>query len=123
MLVTGLLGGGCAEKVTTGPFRQVDQLERVLHRGVSTKMDVRQVLGAPTGTGGALMPFDPTPDDVWYYEDLELTDIESLKRGTFQMTMRQQILLVFFEDDRFDGFMWFTNAGTGFGRLQPRPLY
>jgi hypothetical protein len=78
MLVASLMISGCATKATTGPFTQVDQLESALHRGVSTKMDVQRVLGVPTGKGSALMPFDPTQDEVWYYEDLEVTGIDQV---------------------------------------------
>ena len=46
---------GCAPKVTTGAFTNTGGLDNQLQRGVSTKMDVQRVLGAPNGYGGAIL--------------------------------------------------------------------
>ena len=32
------------------------------------------------------------------------------RSGRLVMTLRQQLLLVFFKGDRFDGYLWTTNA-------------
>ena len=109
ILLVGLLAIGCPTKITTGAFVEVNRLEGELRRGVSTKMDVQRVLGAPNGFGTALFPNDPGPLDVWYYEDIEATDIKF--EGTIvQMNMRQQILIIFFKKGVFDGFLWTSNA-------------
>jgi outer membrane protein assembly factor BamE (lipoprotein component of BamABCDE complex) len=113
VLLTALLfcflAGCAAQKVTTGAFTKIDSLDN-LKRGVTTKMDVQRVLGAPNGFGGAILPTDPEPREVWYYEDIEGTEFK--KEGEImRMKMRQQILLIFFERGVFDGYMWTTNAG------------
>ncbi len=109
MFLAGSLLVGCAPKVTTGAFTQVSRIESELHKGVSTKMDVRRVLGTPKGSGNAVLPIDPKPREVWYYEDIEVTDIK-LEGGLYRANARQQILLVFFNEEVFDGYMWFSNV-------------
>jgi hypothetical protein len=83
---------------------------------VSTKGDVRQLLGAPTGSGNAIFPTDPTAREVWFYQDIELMDVklEEVNR----VNLRQQILLVFFNKEVFDGFMWYSNVVPGTGKSQ-----
>ena len=119
-LIVGTLAAGCAaEKLTTGAFREVNRLETELKRGVSTKADIERVLGAPNGSGHAVLPRDPRPREVWYYEDTEITGSKSLgyRRelgAEFDLIMRdirQRVLLVFFEKEVFDGFMWYSTVG------------
>lgn len=119
MLLAGALAAGCApKKVTTGAFTQLSRLESELQRGMSTKMDVQRVLGAPDGFGNAVLPvgvkmsFDPKPREVWYYSDIELTGMKGEGGGVIRVNVRQQILLVYFDEGVFDGFMWFSNAGA-----------
>ena len=103
---------GCAPKVTTGAFTNVSSLDQQLKRGVSTKMEVQKLLGAPNGFGSSVVPTDPRPREVWYYEDIEGTDYKS-EEGIVTMNMRQQILLVFFEKGVLEGYMWTSNSGKG----------
>lgn len=106
---------GCTtptQKYTGGPFTQVSRIESELQRGVSTKRDVQRVLGSPKGTGHTVLPTDPTPRDAWFYSDIELTDTTGEKGGIIHVDVRQQILLLFFKQDIFDGFLWFSNAGV-----------
>lgn len=116
ILLVGFLAVGCPTKVTTGAFVEVSRLEGELRRGVSTKMDVQRVLGAPNGFGSAIFPDDPAPLEVWFYDDLEIIDFKA-EGAVFRGNVRQQILLVFFDKGVFDGFIWFSNAGTAKGRL------
>lgn len=118
MLLAVTLVAGCApKKVTTGAFTQLSRLESELQRGVSTKMDVQRVLGAPDGFGSAALPvgpkfsFDLTLREVWYYSDIEVTGMKGEGGGVIRLNVRQQILLVYFDEGVFDGFMWFSNAG------------
>ena len=39
-----------------------------------------------------------------------MLNVTSPKPGILRMDVRQQILLVFFEEGVFDGYMWFSNA-------------
>ncbi len=115
VLLSGIVTTGCTTKVTTGAFTQTVRIDNELKRGVSTKMDVQRVLGTPKGSGSAVLPTDPRPREVWYYDDIELTDMQS-QAGMIRAKVRQQILLVFFEKGVFDGFMWWSNAGEAKGR-------
>jgi len=110
VFLAGALASGCASvpDVTTGAFTQVDRIDTALKRGVSTKMDVQKVLGAPNGFGSSVMPGDPETREIWFYDDVELTDYHSEGGGVFRMNVRQQILLVFFKKEAFDGFMWYS---------------
>jgi hypothetical protein len=73
---------------------------------------VEQILGAPKGTGGALLPTDYHQKEVWLYDDVEATAFAQ-SQGTIHIDMRQQILLIFFEKGVYDGYLWYTNAGKG----------
>ena len=102
------------EELRGGNFPSTRPLEEKFRRGISTEEEVIIELGTPTGTGTAIMPPDHLSMDVIYYEYLELLNIESRGRGTQTGTYivadsDQRILLVFLDEGRFDGFMWFTN--------------
>ena len=117
-ILVGSLVAGCASQMTTGAFTQTRRIESDLKQGVSTKMDVQRVLGTPTGSGGAVFPLDSRPREVWYYDDIEVTNLSSeaeSEAGLYRVKVRQQILLVFFEKGVFDGFMWWSNAGEAKG--------
>jgi hypothetical protein len=111
-IVGGAWTTGCSTSATTGAFTQVTRLDSELKRGVSTKGDVQQVLGAPTGSGHATFPTDPTPREIWFYQDVEVTDAKR-EGDWYRVSMRLQVLLVFFKEEIFDGFMWFSNAVPG----------
>jgi hypothetical protein len=101
--VVALLTAACAIEVGKGPaLTQLDRLEADLTGGVSKKSDVLFLLGEPDGTGGALFPTATAPNDVWYYE----ASAVSLSN------VNQTILLIYFEDDVFAGYQWFSNAAN-----------
>lgn len=117
---TGMLAVAVAPAIAqtalgTGAFPKVEGIETQLERGVSTKADVQRVLGIPNGSGGALLPGygerseQVDPYLIWYYEDVEATDITS-EENVMKMKMRQQILAVFFKGEVFHGYFWATNA-------------
>lgn len=99
-------------KVSTGAFPPVNSIESSLKRGTSTKMDVQRLMGTPKGFGGALLANYPGGREIWFYDDIEATDFKSSGEGMYQVSMRQQVLLIFFDREVFDGFMWYTNTGT-----------
>ena len=110
---------GCGPMIaTTGVFTQVSRIESDLTRGVSTKSDVQQVLGVPAGSGNAIFPTDATSREVWFYQDIELTDTKAEGKQIIRVNMRQQILLVFFREEIFDGFMWYSSIVPGTGTNQ-----
>ncbi len=103
---------------TTGAFRNTAAIESELKRGVSPKADVQRVLGLPSGTGAAFFPVMKSGgDEVWYYEDIEVTGLGSAyQEGTvtvLPLNTRQQVVLIFFEGDTFDGNLWFSNVQRG----------
>ena len=102
--------------IGTGAFADTSVIEQQLKRGVSTKADAQRLLGVPNGMGhGDMEPFSNVvaalgqgPREIWYYEDLEVTDMKS-EAGVIKMNLRQQILLVFFKGEFFDGYLWTSN--------------
>jgi len=111
-LLAGATATACSETVRGGAFPNPDALESSLRRGVSTTAEVEQVLGKPGGFGGAILPTQPGFSDVWFYQDIEATSGEADAEGRAQMKVRQQVLLVFFKEGLFDGFMWYANSST-----------
>ena len=106
------VSGMClAVEVTIGEFPEIDRLERELERGISSTKDVERVLGKPSGYGRALSGVDGKHRDVWYYEEIEASVIDSTG-SVIRMHAHQQILLVFIIDDKLDGFQWYSNAGA-----------
>ncbi len=131
-LVLSLAVAGCVPEqkehgITLGAFLAVDRIESGLTRGVSTKADVERLLGKPDGRGAAFMALTDQaiaklikagqsgPRDqreMWFYED-QTANILDAKDGYMRLRLRQQMLMVYFHRERFDGFMWFSSAGMG----------
>ncbi len=115
--LTALLMAGCtAQTAKTQAFSRIDQIEFDLQRGSTTKGDVLLLLGEPDGAG-ALGGFDALrgpdvagkgPMDAWYYES-----VSSKFSIAGSLESHQNILLVFFEGDIVDGFLWFSNKSKG----------
>jgi hypothetical protein len=110
-----LLLSSCTITRGSGPFRSPELLESGLTRGVSTKADVRRLLGDPTGTCSALLPGQPGSRETWCYESSELiSKSDGLReRGQIALRFRQQVLLVVFNKELLDGYMWHTNKVAG----------
>jgi len=108
-----------AQEMRSGAFPDTSVIETQLHRGASTKTDVQRLLGVPNGMGRSEMALPPRNDEVlaegpreiWYYENIEVTNAKS-NEGVIDMKMRQQILLIFFRLNVFDGYLWTSNAFT-----------
>jgi hypothetical protein len=110
-----LIGAGCeTATVKSQAFAHVDDFVIKLKRGVVTKPDVLLLLGEPDGTG-ALGGFAKYRDanhagkgavDAWYYESITAS-------VSLDLPQDQNVLLVFFLDDRVDGYLWFSNKVTG----------
>ncbi|MBI2876415.1 MAG: hypothetical protein HYY20_06000 [Candidatus Tectomicrobia bacterium] len=84
-------------------------LEKTLRPGESTPADVLAALGEPDGKGREMLPVGRTPRTLWsyYYEEGSLENmglvINKLKDS------RRIFLFVFFDQDRYDGYMWFSS--------------
>ncbi len=98
-----------AAEATVGKFPPLAVVQSVLQRGVSRDV-VRAALGEPVGSGHARIPPAHVPQEIWYYEDIEIEDATA--QGDYvRMDLRQRILLVFFDGDRVEGFLWTSNKG------------
>ena len=82
-----------------------------LIRGTSTRADVERLLGHASGIGGSRLPPDWQSRDLWFYEAIKTEKAQAAGQGIIHVEMTQEILLVFFDGDRFDGYLWYTNAG------------
>ncbi len=92
---------GCMS-IQYGSPPRTDQLG-TLTPGISSTADVRSALGEPRGRGvGRLMSVDPAPRTIWSYE---YTEAEGRQ-------IRLKMLLVFFNQDRYEGYMWFAAANV-----------
>jgi hypothetical protein len=115
-----LVMGGCYRTYTTGPFRDVANLETRLQKGISSPADVRSVMGEPDGTGKSLFPVDHNLRDIWVYYDLTIgfnPGSGSRRSPSGEITgynamAMQRILVIFFSDNHFDGFLWFDDTVT-----------
>ena len=104
--------------VTTGPFAKTDRIDTELTRGVSTKADVERVLGKPNGRGGTLMPPSQTkPGDVWVYYNAQsgAPRMSGSRPIKVEVDARHQMVMIFFDGEIFDGYMWFLHIAKSGG--------
>lgn len=105
-----------AAERTVGQFPPLAVVQSVLQRGVSRDV-VRDALGEPVGSGRARIPPSHVPHEIWYYEDIEIEDATA--QGNYvSMDLRQRILLVFFDGDRVEGFLWTSNKGDAEAKVK-----
>jgi hypothetical protein len=97
LLLATFLSGCATMKYGVPP--KVERLQS-LQRGVSTKTDALSVLGEPRGRGAARMSPDQGSRDVLFYEYAESDGAK----------VELKFLLVFFDDGRYDGYLWFSSA-------------
>ena len=90
-----------AQTVRLGVVPPVEKLA-ALQLGTSMMTDVRSILGAPQGEGAARMPDYPGFRTTWAYE---YATTEGSQSGLF-------LLIVFFEERRYDGYLWFDISET-----------
>jgi hypothetical protein len=74
-------------------------LEKVLRMGISTREDVTAAFGTPDGKGIENFPTSRRPRTVWSYLSGEV-----IKSGEQRLH-----LLIYFDGDRYDGYLWFSN--------------
>jgi len=93
-----VLAAGCSmPPITIGYRAPIGSLDRLVS-GKSSEANVRAALGYPLGHGAARYTKDQPLRKVWFYEFI-------LMKGT---QIGINILLVFFQDDRYDGYLWFS---------------
>ena len=74
-------------------------LKKQLKQNSSNKADVLKALGTPRGYGMARLSSMQDPSVLWFYEFIE-TDGKNIDL---------KMLLVFFEDDKYRGHLWFSS--------------
>ncbi|MGE5303836.1 MAG: hypothetical protein ACM3TN_10950 [Alphaproteobacteria bacterium] len=111
MLCGSFLLGGCSINIRAGHRPDVDLLEKKLRLKESTSADVILALGQPFGKGRLMFPIDPKPRTLWsyYYEEADMNDA------------RRLFLFVFFDRDRYDGYMWVSSLSKTSPPGRPSP--
>lgn len=90
---------GCATRLEIGAPPSLARLAQLTPQ-VSSRNDVLLALGEPRGYGAAQLDAALGRQRVWLYE-------HSVSEG---MDVRLTMLLVFFDGDAYDGYMWFADA-------------
>ncbi len=100
---------GCALDIDihVGSRPNLPAIEQRLHVGQSTTDDVLAVLGPPKGKGLAMLPIDHKQRTMWSYMYLE---IPVQTGGETRGDIRSLILFVFFDQDRYAGYLWFSSV-------------
>jgi hypothetical protein len=94
------VAAGCTTVWTrTGARPNIVVLEAELRVGESTKADARYFLGEPYGQGRDMLPTLSVARSTWVYYYAE----ESGSANEYV------VLLVFFDGDRYDGYMWYSS--------------
>jgi hypothetical protein len=107
LLLVALAGCAINMDIHMGSRPNIPAIEQRLHIGQSTTDDVLAVLGPPRGKGRAMLPIDPKQRILWSYVYLE----GSVKTGgESKGDMRSLMLFVFFDQDKYAGYMWFSSV-------------
>ena len=100
-----MLFAGCAKQKTTRQEAfNFGALDTELQRGISTMDDVRRLFGETDGSGAFSVLPDAEPRTAWFYDKIEV------KAEGEQIDANQDVLLIFFKGDRYDGYLWFSDA-------------
>ena len=110
-LLLGAASSGCLW--ARDPFAHISSVESDLIRGVSTKAKVLELLGVPSGAGGAVLPSDGRLHEIWYYGDISVKDTRFEEGWVLSADAEMRVLMIFFSEDRFDSFLWYGAATEG----------
>jgi hypothetical protein len=100
VIASGFLISSCVSiRIRMGQRPDVEVLEKSLRMGESRSTDVMSLLGEPFGKGRIMLPMDSEPRTMWtyYYAEGDLEDGRAI------------YLFVHFDEDRYDGYMWFAS--------------
>lgn len=97
-LASVILLAGCMS-IRYGSSPRTERLA-TLTTGVSSRADVLLALGEPRGRGVVRQSVDLPPRTIWCYE---YTEAKGSRIGL-------KMLLVFFNQDRYDGYLWFSET-------------
>jgi hypothetical protein len=99
LLILGLVAGcGSTPPIDFGRPAPVDGFAK-LRPGISTSNDVRALLGRPAGDGASRHVGQENIRTLWFYEYGRIKDDK----------IALKIILVFFNDDIYEGHMWFSS--------------
>ena len=109
MIFAGLIVVSC--KYTANQRPPIDALEGKLKIGASTQQEVIAMLGQPNGNGGSFLPIDEkSRKTLSYYFEEGTVNSDS---GRVAITANRVFLWVYIDQDRYDGYMWFTTTISG----------
>lgn len=94
-----LAAAGCTIPVRLGNPLSPRALEDSLVIGKSTPADVKAALGHPQAVGRSMLPIASKPRTIWFYNYGEGTTDDG----------RMTIILVLFDEDRYDGYFWVSS--------------
>jgi hypothetical protein len=117
-----LLVSGCGDvRLAVGSKPEINALEDVLKIGQSSEADVEAVLGRPSGKGTEMFPIGQEQATAYNYRQKQRTMwTYYYEEGTLFKDDRRILLFVFFDGDRYDGYMWFSSlpdAGSQAGKI------
>lgn len=93
--------------------KRTDILETTFQLGESGMDDVLQVLGKPGGKGKFMLPIDPAGRTTWsyFYEKGVIVAEEGYRQMHLSGNSKRTFLFIYFDDnDKYDGYMWFSGA-------------
>ena len=101
-LLSVILLSGCGDiQVVAGRPFDTSVLEKSLVVGQSSREDVLAVLRQPDGVGRYYSPVEQKPLVMWSY---------NYEHGAFPKYTNRKLLFVFFRDEIYDGYIWFSGA-------------
>jgi len=101
MLLILLILPGCINiQLRMGTETQPQNIETVLHFNKSTQNEVKSAFGPPDGVGAYVSPITGKYSTVWSYY---------FAQGTLD-TMDDTFLYIYFDDDVYEGYLWFENT-------------
>ncbi len=107
-LVWVSLLSSCSMPIKIGRMPNTVSLVSALQQKQSTKEDVFKLLGLPQGYGMMRLSKLSNPRVVWFYEGME--GISTLSGS--DSTINGKMLLIFFDGEKYDGYMWFPLSLT-----------
>jgi hypothetical protein len=107
-IVSSVFWGCTSARTISGVIQHTEAIDSKLRVGVSTMAEVRAILGDPNGYGGARLPPDPRPHEIWFYHLIKTNAVRAAGDSVL-MDVQMEMLQVFFLEGIYDGHMWFKD--------------
>ena len=88
---------GCISMGITGRPIRPDPLSQ-MQPGISSQEQVMVLIGEPSGVGSSRLGPDVPQQEIWFYHHM-----------AFEIPAKMEMLLVFFEEGRYNGHFWFSS--------------